>query len=71
MTEVFLALIAVVAVVALVIAIVSTALKLRPSRLEKSGDSASKAWATLTALVVFLLIVLAGLPEFLTLFSGQ
>lgn len=71
MTELFLVLIAVVAIVGLVIAIISTALKLRPSRLEKSGDSASKTWGTLTTLVVFLLIVLAGLPEFLTLFSGR
>ena len=71
MTELFLVLIALVAVVSLVIAIVSTALKLRPARLEASGDSASKIWATLTTLVVFLLIVLAGLPVFLTLFSGQ
>jgi uncharacterized membrane protein YdjX (TVP38/TMEM64 family) len=70
-TELFLALIALVAVVGLVIAIIGTALKLRPSNLAKPDVSAQKTWATLGTLLVFLIIVLLGLPGFLALFSGQ
>jgi hypothetical protein len=70
-TEVFLLLIAVVAVGGLVVAIIGTAAKLRPSNLAKPDVSAPKTWATLGTLVLFLVIVALGLPEFLTLFSGQ
>jgi hypothetical protein len=70
-TEVLLGLLALAAVGGLIGGIVSTALKLRPSRLAASGESASKNWGTLITLVIFLAIVAAGVPWFITLFGTR
>ena len=68
-TEVFLGLLAVAAVAGLLWAIVATALKLRPAEQAKSGVPASRTWASLATMVVFLVLVLLGAPTFVTLFS--
>lgn len=68
-TGLFLGLLALAAVGGLVAGIVMTALRLRPSRLAASGDSAPRTWATLITLVAFLALVLTGSPWFVTLFG--
>lgn len=70
LTEVFLGLLAAAAVIGLLWAIVVTALKLRPAEQAKSDVPASKTWATLATMVVFLALVLLGIPTFVTLFSN-
>lgn len=51
-------------------AIVVTALKLRPAEQAKSDVPASKTWASLATMVVFLVLVILGIPTFVTLFSS-
>jgi hypothetical protein len=63
--------IVVVAVAGLVFAIIKTALRLRPSQLACPGASALKTWATLGALVAFLVIVILGTPSFFLLANGS
>ncbi|MCL2583761.1 MAG: hypothetical protein FWE35_15060 [Streptosporangiales bacterium] len=69
-TEVFLGLLAAAAVIGLLWAIVATALKLRPAEQAKSDVPASRTWASLATMVVFLLLVILGIPTFVTLFSN-
>jgi hypothetical protein len=63
-------LIVLVAIAGLAFAIIKTALKLRPSQLARPGASALKTWATLGALVAFLIIVILGTPSFFLLAHG-
>lgn len=70
LTEVFLGLLAAAAVIGLLWAIVVTALKLRPAEQAKSDVPASKTWASLATMVVFLALVILGIPTFVTLFSN-
>jgi hypothetical protein len=69
--EPILLLIVLVAVAGLVFAIVKTALRLRPSHLARPGASALKTWATLGALVAFLIVVILGTPSFFLLAHGS
>ncbi|HVT69029.1 MAG TPA: hypothetical protein VHF26_14860 [Trebonia sp.] len=64
-------LIVLVAIAGLAFAIIKTALNLRPSRRGRSGASALKTWATLGALVAFLIIVILGTPSFFLLAHGR
>lgn len=69
LTEVFLGLLAAAATGGLLWGIVVTALKLRPAEQAKSDVPASRTWASLATMVVFLVIVILGIPTFVTLFS--